>query len=160
MRADMIVDGFTFSRVTVGGMDATEKIVEMYLALKRNDINIMLLNGCIISWYNIIDLRHLAEVIKLPLICVTYKDSEGLEKYLVKHFPKDWQVRVDIYNRNGSRKPIKLQTNHVIYARFLNINEEETRIFLNKFTHHGSMVEPLRIARLLARALMKRQLSI
>jgi endonuclease V-like protein UPF0215 family len=98
-------------------------------------------------------------VIKIPLICVTYKDSEGLEKYLVKHFPEDWQVRVEIYNRNGTRTHMKLQTNHVIYARFLNISEEETLRVLNKFTHHGSMAEPLRIARVLARALMKSQLS-
>ena len=35
MRSDMIVDGFTFSNVTVGGMDATQKIVELYESLKR-----------------------------------------------------------------------------------------------------------------------------
>jgi len=28
MRADMMIDGFTFSRATVGGLDATDKILE------------------------------------------------------------------------------------------------------------------------------------
>ena len=49
MRADMKIDGFTFSRVTVGGTDATEKILEMYKRLRRDDINLFLLNGCVIN---------------------------------------------------------------------------------------------------------------
>jgi len=42
MRADMIIDGFTFSKVTVGGTDSTEKIIEMYDFLDRQDINVIL----------------------------------------------------------------------------------------------------------------------
>ena len=81
MRADLIVDGFTFSRVEVGGMDATQKIIEMFEALDRRDIKILLLNGCVISWYNVIDLNRVVDATELPLICVTYNDSKGLGTY-------------------------------------------------------------------------------
>jgi len=155
MRADMIVDGFTFSRTEVGGMDATQKIIEMYDALDRHDINLLLLNGCVISWYNVIDLNHVVETTELPLICVTYNDSAGLETYFKENFPNDWQHRVEVYKRNGARKPLKLHTGHTIYVRFLNISEEETSRLLNKITLHGAIPEPLRIARLLARSLMR-----
>jgi len=151
----MIVDGFTFSRTEVGGMDATQKIIKMYNALERHDINILLLNGCVISWYNVVDLNHVADTTALPLICVTYNDSTGLETYFKENFPNDWQHRIDIYRKNGARKPLKLHTGHTIYVRFLNINEEETSRLLDKYTLHGAIPEPLRIARLLARSLMR-----
>lgn len=156
MRADMIIDGFTFSKVTVGGMDATDKVIEMYDFLDRQDINVILLNGCVISWYNVIDLNQVAEYTRLPLICVTYKESEGLEIYFKKNFPEDWQKRTEIYHKNGSRTPLTLKTGHTVYIRFLNINKEETSRLLNKLTLHGGVPEPLRIARLLARSLMRR----
>ncbi len=156
LRADMIIDGFTFSELQVGGMDATDKIVKMYEALDRDDINILLLNGCVISWYNVIDLNHLADAFGLPLICVTYRDSKGLEKFFKENFPEDWHQRIEVYKRNGLRTPLTLHTGHTIYVRFLNINKEETSRLLNKFTLHGAVPEPLRIARLLSRSLMRR----
>jgi endonuclease V-like protein UPF0215 family len=155
MRADMIIDGFTFSEVTVGGMDATQKIVEIYEALDRKDINILLLNGCVISWYNVVDLNCVVDEIGLPLICVTYGDSKGLEAFFKENFPEDWQWRTEVYRRNGPRTPLTLHTGHTIYARFLNISKEETSRLLNKFTFHGAVSEPLRIARLLSRSLMR-----
>ena len=155
MRADMIVDGFTFSKVTVGGMDATEKIIGMYRRLKRDDINILLLNGCIISWYNVIDLHQVAEETGLPLICVTYNESMGLEKYFKELFPQDWEKRVEMYRKNKSRTAIKLSTGYTVYIRFIGIELDEAKGILNKFTSHGSVPEPLRIARLLARSIVK-----
>jgi endonuclease V-like protein UPF0215 family len=155
MRADMTIDGFTFSKATVGGMDATEKIIEMFGFLDREDISVILLNGCIISWYNVVNLNQLADAIELPLICVTYKESEGLEAYFKKNFLEDWQERTEIYHQNGSRIPLTLKTGHTVYTRFLNINKEETLSLLNKLTIHGAIPEPLRIARILARSVMK-----
>lgn len=155
MRADMVVDGFAFCTVRVGGMDATQRIIEMHRALGRGDINVLLLNGCVISWYNVIDLHHLAEATGLPLICVTYEESEGLEGYFRENFPDDWQTRVEVYRRNGPRTPMKLRTGHVVYARSLGVTEDDALRVLNKFTRDGAVPEPLRVARLLARALMK-----
>ena len=155
MRADMIIDGFTFSKVTVGGMDATEKIIEMYDFLDREDINVILLNGCVISWFNVINLNQVADTTKLPLICVTYNESEGLEAYFEKNFSLDWQKRTEIHHQNGSRTPLTLKTGHTVYTRFLNVNEKETLRLLDKLTLHGAVPEPLRIARILSRSLMR-----
>lgn len=43
----------------------------MYEALDRHDIDILLLNDCVISWYNVIDLNYGVDTIGLPLICIT-----------------------------------------------------------------------------------------
>ncbi|MEM1561768.1 MAG: DUF99 family protein [Candidatus Bathyarchaeia archaeon] len=155
LRSDLIIDGFTFSRATVGGMDATDSVLKMYRALNRNDINVLMLNGCVISWYNVIDLQRVYEETGLPLICVTYEESPGLEKYFMELFPEDYEKRIEIYHKNGPRTPIRLHTGFDVYVRFYGMTVEEAKGILNKFTLHGAVPEPLRIARLLARGIMR-----
>ena len=55
MRKDLIIDGFAFSRVAVGGMDATEGVLAIVHTLNRRDINVIFLSGCVIAFFNIID---------------------------------------------------------------------------------------------------------
>ena len=155
MRSDVQIDGFTFSTAEVGGMDATERILEMYRNLGREDINILLLNGCVISWYNVIDLNRLSDETTLPLICVTYEESEGLDKYFEELFPEDKEERIRIYHNNGPRTDVKLHTGAEVYIRFLKMSEEEAKRILNKFTMHGAIPEPLRVARILARSILR-----
>jgi len=155
MRADKAIDGFIFTEATVGGMDATDKVIEMHKTLGRDDINVLLLNGCVISWYNVIDLQKVAEETGLPLVCVTYEESEGLDKYFKELFPEDWENRVQVYHKNKERMPLELKTGYTVYVRFLGMSVEEAKGILDKFTSHGSVSEPLRVARLLARATVK-----
>jgi len=154
MRADLLLDGFSFSTATVGGLDATEAVLRLYERLRRKDVNIIMLNGCVISWYNVIDLNEVHERTGKPLICVTYEPSPGLEKYFKEYFPEDWAERLAIYERNGPRKAIRLRTGHEVFIRAIGLDEEEAKKVLDKFTLHGSIPEPLRLARLLARAVL------
>ena len=55
MRKDLVVDGVAFENTTIEGDDATEKIISLYKNFHRNDINFLLLDGLIISMYNIVD---------------------------------------------------------------------------------------------------------
>ncbi len=155
MRADKAIDGFVFSEATVGGMDATDKVIGMHKALGRSDVNVLLLNGCVISWYNVVDLNRVADETGLPLVCVTYDESEGLDKYFKELFPQDWETRVQVYHNNKKRTPMTLRTGHAVYARFLGMSVEEAKEVLDKFTTHGAVPEPLRVARLLARATVR-----
>ena len=155
MRGDFQIDGFALTKITVGGLDATEGVLSLFEDLKRRDINLLLLNGCVISWYNIIELSKVFKKIDLPLICVTYEESEGLEKFFKDNF-KDWKKRVAKYKKLGVRTPIKLHTKKKVLVRFLGIEDEkEVKRVLDKFTIQGAVPEPLRVARLLARALMR-----
>jgi endonuclease V-like protein UPF0215 family len=155
MRADRVLDGFGFATATVGGMDATDKIIKLHKTLERDDINFLLLNGCIISWYNVIDLHKVVEETQRPLLCVTYEESEGLEKYFLELFPDDWKHRVEVYRKNRSRTPITLHTGHTVYTRFINMTLDDAKGLLKKFTIQGAVPEPLRVARLIARSLVK-----
>lgn len=154
MRSDGVIDGCAMSRITVGGLDATEGILQIYRSLRRSDINILMVSGCIIAWYNVIDLQRLYEELRIPIISVTYEESEfeNFEDLFRKYFPQDWEKRVEIYRRNGERVPVVLKTGHKVFVRFLGIDKWECIQILNKFTKAGAVPEPLRVARLIARA--------
>src|SRR5580658_8220149 len=71
MRSDLVLDGFVFGRATVGGDDATQALVRMYRTLHRDDVNVTLLSGAIISYYNVVDVQALADKTGVPVICIT-----------------------------------------------------------------------------------------
>jgi len=152
IRSDRIIDGFTFGKVEIGGDDATDEVVQMFQRLNRNDINVIMLGGTIISMYNIIDVDYLGSTTKTPVISVTFKESEGLEHHIKYHFPDSWESKLSAYEKLGSRETIKLHTNYTVYVRPYGISLEICKRILDKFTIQGAIPEPIRLARLLARA--------
>jgi hypothetical protein len=151
MRKDLILDGVAFSRVTVGGMDATRGVLDIIQALDRRDINVIFLSGCVIAFFNIIDPREITACAGLPVICVTYEDSAGLEGDIRHHFPGDTQ-RLDAYRQLGERTPFNLPDGLTVYLRSWGISVQDAGRLCMAFTKEGKIPEPLRVARLSARA--------
>ncbi len=56
------------------------------------------------------------------------------------------------YARLGARVSVRLKTGFEVYVRVLGMTADEARILLNKFTLDGRVPEPVRVARLAARA--------
>ncbi len=155
MRSDFIVDGLAIAKCSVGGMDATEAIISLYRRLDRTDINAIILSGCVISWYNVVDLNVVYETIGLPLVCITYEESEGIREYFIKNFPNDWQARVEVYERNGARHAVRLRTGYTVFIRCLGVELNVGKRLLDKFTLHGRLPEPVRLSKLISRQVMK-----
>lgn len=154
MRRDLHIDGFCFGKVRVGGIDATEEIIRMTASLDRQDVNAILLNGCVIAWYNVINPVEIMEKTGLPVICVSYKDSEGLSGHIRHHFPDD-EERIRQYENLGERISIHVKTGLSLFARGYGCTEQEVRQLCRIFTLHGKIPEPLRVARLCARTVMQ-----
>ena len=156
MRSDFIIDGVAFSKITVGGMDATEGILHLFHSLQRDDINAMMLNGCVISWFNIVNLEELYGELQIPLVCVTYEESEGLEGHIEHHFrDTERDLRLEAYRRLGNRTKLTLNNKYEVLIRFLGMDTTEVKAILNRFTLHGRVPEPLRIAKMMARAALR-----
>jgi uncharacterized protein len=151
MRTDLVVDGFVFGAATVGGDDATRAVLKMFRKLRRSDVNLILLSGCIISRYNIIDVDDLAKRSGLPVVCLTYNESRGIEQAIWKHFEHP-EERIERYRKLGGRTPIVLHTGHRAYVRDAQISGEDAKRVLDAFTLQGVVPEPIRLARLLARS--------
>ncbi|MBN1455269.1 MAG: DUF99 family protein [Methanomicrobia archaeon] len=155
MRSDLVIDGMGFTRITVGGMDATDGVIRLVASLQRDDINALMLNGCVISWFNIIELTSLYEQLHIPLICVTYEESAGLEAHIATHFDDaDRDIRLAAYQRLGARIPVTINADYEDLIRFLGLEKADAVKLLKRFTTHGRIPEPLRVAKLAARALL------
>ncbi len=153
MKPNLFIDGVKFVNLTVGGLDGTEKIIKLIKKFNRNDIRVLMFNGCVISWFNIISLPEIYEEFRIPLVCVTYNESEGLEKFLKEYFPSSYKQRLKLYLENGPREKVKLKTGKEVFLRFLGLNREEAAELVNLFTVQGKKPEPLRVANLIAREL-------
>ena len=160
MRSDFVIDGVALDKITVGGMDATEGVLHVFESLQRADINVMMLNGCVISWFNIIDIKEVYEKLNIALVCVTYEESEGLEEHIAKHFEADERdSRIEAYKRLGNRVSVRLHDNFDVLIRSLGMEKSEAAAVLKKFTTHGKVPEPLRVAKIVARAALRSGLA-
>jgi uncharacterized protein len=151
MRSDLVVDGFVFGRALVGGDDATSSLVRMFRRLRRDDVNVILLSGAVISHYNVVDVDSLAEKAGVPVICLTYRESSGMEESIRERF-KDPETKISLYRRLGERTTLVLKTGHRVYARLVSVDADDARRVVDSFTLQGALPEPIRAARLLARA--------
>jgi len=152
MRGDLVVDGLVLGRASVGGDDATASIASLYRRLRRNDVNVLMVSGCILSLYNILDVDGLARKTKLPVVCLTYKETAGIEDAIARHFPDRVDEKLAAYRRLGGRKRVLLRSGHAVFVRTSGLAEEKARAVIDMFTLQGSVPEPVRVARLLARA--------
>lgn len=159
MRSDLVVDGLAFGRTRVGGDDATSSIASLFRRLRRNDVNLLLVSGAILSLYNIVDVDLLSKKTKLPVVCLTYKETGGIEDSIRRHFPGRADGKLTAYRKLGARKRMKLKSGHSVFARTAGIRVDEAKAILDTFTLQGSVPEPIRVARLLARAALARRSS-
>ncbi len=142
MRKDLRIDGAAFARVTVGGSDATDAVVRLYTRLARRDINILMIGGSVIAWYNIIDPAAVHQATGLPVVVVTYEESEGLDEDIRRHFPGDVE-RLAAYRRLGDRVPVRLRSGYTLFVRSCGISPPEDAARLcNDFTFEGRVPEP------------------
>jgi len=151
MRRDLIVDGMAFGSATIEGDDATDSIISMHGSLARDDINCIVLDGLVISMYNIIDGERVAAETGLPVVAITFEDSKGLEGSIKHHFA-DWQHKLEQYQKLGKRERVPLRTGKSLFIRYWGLSQKGAVAILNSFTLQGSVPEPIRVAKLAARS--------
>ena len=152
MRSEFVIDGVALGRTAVGGDDATSAIASLFTKFRRNDVNLIMVSGAILSLYNIIDVDELARRTKLPVICLTYKETAGIEDSIRRHFPDGAEPKLLAYRKLGSRTGVSLHTGQRVFVRTAGIERDDARRVLDDFTLQGSVPEPVRVAKLLARA--------
>ncbi len=158
-RSDGLVDGLTLDFATVGGDDATDTICRMLEDLDRQDIHVVLLDGCIVSWYNIVDLEKVYECCKVPVLALTFEEITGdVETAIRKVFPEDVALR-KIQQFRKLPEPVRLVLpDGEIYVRVCGIQPHPRilRAVIRRFLREGKRPEPIRIAKFVANAVLRK----
>jgi len=152
VRADRTVDGFVFGTCTVGGTDATRTVETLFQRLDREDVRYLLIAGIAPAWFNVLDLHELGDAVDRPVISVTFEDSDGLAGAIRDAFDdEDARRRLSTYRAQPDRQPVSVGT-ETVYVRAVGVGDEEAADVVRAFTPEGGRPEPLRVARLAARA--------
>lgn len=153
MRGDFRIDGFGMCKPTIGGTDSTKSLISLYHRLDRPDIRAWMLGGSVISWFNIVDIVELHETTEVPVVCVTFNPSEGIEQYLKEYFPEDWNTRLQMMERAGQRMEVILRTGHTVYLSVSGLSKTRAKQLVDQFTLDGKIPEPIQVARIQAAGL-------
>src|SRR3989304_2763503 len=103
--------------------------------------------------YNIVDLKKISESLNIPVIGVTYKESEGIDDAIKHHFPNSYETKLKEYKELGDREQITLHTSYDVYVRKEGCSISDVKHLLNELTLQGSFPEPLRVAQFYSKAI-------
>jgi uncharacterized protein len=149
------VEGILRTRVTIDGTDATDRILSLLGPSPFLDgVRAVLLDGIAVGGFNLVDLDELHARLQRPIVTVTRRapDFPAIHAALRKYFPKDatarWRlVRAHPLFRLPTREGNPLRVSAVGCTR------AEAAEIVRRTTVRGNLPEPLRLARLIARAL-------
>jgi endonuclease V-like protein UPF0215 family len=152
VRASRVTDGFAFETCTVGRLDATDAIVDLFSELDREDVRYVFVAGIALAWYNVVDLHRIHEETDRPVVSVTFEASPGLVEALEAEFDGEaLDERKAIFERQPPRERLSVN-DQTVYVRSVGLEVGEARDAVRAFTPEGGRPEPLRVARLAARA--------
>ena len=156
VRASRVLDGIVYTTATVGGTDATDAVVRLYKNADREDLRLVMVSGVALSWYNLVDLCAVHDATELPVLSVTYEESDGLRDAVKKEFEGDAaEERLSVYDSLPPRRRLDNDGNE-LYVRSVGVEDERADEWVHGFTHDGRP-EPLRVARLAARGLLNHE---
>ncbi|WP_331235552.1 endonuclease dU [Natronorarus salvus] len=152
VRTDRVVDGFAFSRIAVGGLDATGEVCALVDRLDREDVPYILLSGVAPAWFNLYDLHEIHARTGMMVCSVSFEGSDGLEAGLREAFSgEEYERRLTIYERQPPRNELWVNDDRV-FVRSVGLDDEGAAALVRAFTPEGGRPEPIRVARLAARA--------
>jgi hypothetical protein len=152
LRRDRTADGFVFGTCTVGGTDATDAVADLWATLDRADVRVLLLSGVAPAWYNVVDLTAVHEAVGRPVVSVSFEASPGLEPALREQFSGvALDRRLGTYRAQPARRRIDVNGEDV-FVRGVGVDDAAAAEVVRAFTPEGGRPEPLRVARLAARA--------
>jgi len=152
LRADRTVDGFAFGSCAVGGTDATTAIETLFFDLDREDVQYLLLAGIAPAWFNVVDLHGLSAAVDRSVLSVSFEASPGLEPALREQFSGDaLDERLRTYRAQPPRRRLAVDGDDV-WVRAVGVDDDRAERIVRAYTPEGGRPEPLRVARLAARA--------
>ncbi len=154
MKFNSYIEGITVKKIDIDGTDVNNQIIEMFNGRFNKEINFIMTNGITFGGFNIMDISLINEKTNIPVISVIRKkpDLELIYNALKKHFG-DYEYRIDLINKSFPEEIIL--NNNNLYVNYKGINLTDVKNIIKKTIKMGNMPEPIRMAHLVATAIIK-----
>lgn len=155
VRAPNYVEGVLTASVAVDGTDATDVLTERILGSRhREGLALVLLDGIALGGFNVVDLDRLHAAVGVPVATVTRDrpDVRAMVAALRLRF-LDWRERTALIRRHALWA---IETGHrPLHAAAVGIERSDLAEILTRCTVRGALPEPIRLAHLIAAAIVK-----
>jgi endonuclease V-like protein UPF0215 family len=155
-RGGRFIDGALRTDITVDGMDSTDKIVKLINRSRhKRQLRVIMFDGITVGGFNLIDIKKVHERTDLSVIAINRKMPDiASVKAALKKF-KDFRKRWSVVQHAGNIKKCKLKKGKIIYYQNIGIDDEDAEDVIVLSCTHGAIPEPLRVAHLIATAVVK-----
>ncbi len=152
MKGSQEVVGVLSRWITVDGTDATDAMIDAVTSSRFEDLRVILLKGITYGGFNVIDLERLNSETGLPVVVIVRKkpNIEAMENALRKHFP-DADRRIALLQKAPSLVELLPEK---LYLQAVGVDEVTAREIIRVITRTGLTPEPLRLAHMIASAVM------
>jgi endonuclease V-like protein UPF0215 family len=147
--ASLRFDGVLMGEIEKDGNDSAEVLSKLVSELKfAEHAQLIMLQGIAFGGFNVVDVFHLHEALKLPVLVVSRRspDLEAIQKALTLQVP-DGEKKWAVIARLG---PMEALRN--VYVQRVGISLEEADSVIKQFAIHSHIPEPIRVAHLIAGA--------
>lgn len=160
-RGGIFLDVVLKTEVAVDGLDATEKLIKLLNSSRQKpQLKILMFDGITFGGFNVIDIKNLHEQTGLPIIVINRKhpDLDSVQEALQNNF-KDFEKRWDMILNAGKIKACNLKNGKKVYYQTIGMEDEEAEEIIRLSSTHSDIPEPLRVAHLIAAAIIKGESS-
>jgi endonuclease V-like protein UPF0215 family len=147
-------------RVKVDGLDATERLVETIEEL-NGEVDVVMSGSIPTAGFNLLDPNKILKKFGIPSIFVLGEkpDQGAVVAALKKHFI-DWRKRLTIIEGAGGFHELPLDGERPVLLECTGINAKEAMQLVKRLTIFGRVPEPVRIARMIAKAVSCTKITI
>ncbi|MBI2546871.1 MAG: DUF99 family protein [Candidatus Aenigmarchaeota archaeon] len=160
-RGGSFLDGALKTDVEVDGLDATEKLAALINKSKHKpQLKVMMFDGITLGGFNIIDIKRLYEETNIPIIVINRKHPNlpSVKEALEKNFA-DFNERWEMLLNAGEIKVCSIKSDKKVYYQTIGLEDSEAEDLIRLSTTHGDIPEPLRVAHMIAGAIVKGESS-
>ncbi|WP_048055231.1 DUF99 family protein [Pyrococcus sp. NA2] len=153
MKGALDVVGIVTRWITIDGFDSSDAIIDAVNSSRFKDLRVIMLKGVTYAGFNIVDVKRVYRETGLPVIVVIRKkpDLNAMESALRKHF-NDYEERIKLLRSAG--KLIELIPGK-LYYQVVGLSEDTAREVIRVTTRNSLIPEPLRLAHMIASAVMR-----
>lgn len=155
-RGGKFPDGMLRTDVHVDGLDATEKLIRIVNSSRhKQQLKLIMTDGLTFGGFNLIDIKEIHKKTRLPVIVINRKHPNIKKVSDALRMFDDYRIRLKILKSAGKVKKHVLPNKVNIYYQSEGLTDKETKEIIDLSTTHSFIPEPLRVAHIIATAIVK-----